>query len=154
MAFTQRKDILDSLLYYLGQIKQANGYQTDIVTVERHRDTVAAPFDPSECWAVNVKDGHAQVTHNVSDDEHALPVDLEIVTTSRISAAEVETMIADVARCLDLWGGTGDAGAAWGGHADGTAIDSHGIDVAQAGDTITSGLVSITIHYTTDKGKI
>jgi hypothetical protein len=147
MAFTKRKNILDELVYRLGQIKPGNGYQTDVVTVERRRDTDADPFDPSECWAVNIRDHEAKIDHTISNDEHHLPVTLEIVTTSRVNVDEVESMIADCARCIDL-------NDTWAGYADGTDIESHGVTEKQDGDTIISATLDITIHYTTDKGKI
>lgn len=144
---TKRKSILDDLLTRFRSIKKTNGYATDIVTVERHRDTDENPFDLSEVWAVNVRDGVASVDHMVSDDEHHLPVVLDIVTTSRATVTEIENAIADVTRCIDLHND-------WGSNADGTTVESHGIDRAQVGEIVFAASVEITIHYTTDKGKI
>lgn len=147
MAFTKRKDILDNLVYQFGTIRKANGYQTDLVTVERLRDVEANPFDVTELWAVNVRDGIAQIDHMVSDDEHRLPVALDIITSSEATVDEIENCIADVCRCIDLHND-------WGGYADGTNIESHGIDRAQLGEILFAATVEITINYTTDKGKI
>ena len=151
MALTARKEIIGNLQYWLGTINQANGYQTaGFATVARHRDTAVEPFAPEEVPAVNIIDSLADITHNVSDDIHDLSVSIEIHTTSRITADQAEEMLGDVVRCIDLNG----MDSAWGGHADGTTIESHNIDVAQTGDTIYSGNLVITIHYTTEKGKI
>jgi hypothetical protein len=147
MAFTARKTILDGLEYRLGMIRINNGYQTDMVTAVRQRDLDNEPFAPEECPAINIKDGDAKITHNISNDEHDFPVSLEIHTTSRVTTDEVESMIADVARCLDM-------NDTWAGAADGTAINSHGVSIVQDGDTITAATIDITINYTTDKGKI
>ncbi|OHD24195.1 MAG: hypothetical protein A2Y38_24905 [Spirochaetes bacterium GWB1_59_5] len=147
MALTKRKDILDQLLYRLGQIRLGSIYGTDLLTVARQRDTGAEPFSPEECWAANVRDGQATVQHNVSDDEHALPVSIELHASSRVTLAEAETALADLVHCIDTYNN-------WGGYADGTNLESHEIDIIQTGDIITAVLVDITINYTTDKGKI
>ncbi|MDD2365168.1 MAG: hypothetical protein PHN84_03295 [Desulfuromonadaceae bacterium] len=140
MALTKRKDILDDIVYRLGQISA-------ITTVAKWRDTDAEPFDSSECPAINIKNRDADITHNVSDDEHALPISLEIHTTSRITADDAESLLGDVA-------GQVESNSTWGGHADGTTVESHGIDTTQTGDTITAAALEIIVHYTTDKGKI
>lgn len=141
MALTARKEIKDNIVYLLGQI-------TSVVTVtDSSRDLDAEPFAPEECPALVVTLGKGQVSHEVSYDEHALPVTLEIHTTSRISADEIESMLGDVAAKIA-------ANETWGGNADGTNIESHETDINQTGDVITSGTLEITVNYTTDKGKI
>lgn len=147
MAFTKRKDILDDMLYRLGTIRFANGYESDITTVARQRDTGADPFSPDELPALNIRDGRAGITHNISEDEHTLPVTIEVHTSSRISTVEAENLLADLARCIEL---NND----WNGYADGTGNESHEIDISQTGDTITAVQMDITINYTTDRGKI
>jgi hypothetical protein len=147
MAFTARKNILDDLEYRLGMVKIANGYTSNINLVDRQRDTDAEPFSITELPAFNVRDQKAEIVHNISDDEHTLPVTIEMHTSSRITAAEAENLLADVARCVNL-------NSNWNGYADGTTIESHEIDITQTGDVITAGTVDILIHYTTDKGAI
>ena len=137
---TTRKNILDDMYTYLDQI-------TTITTVSRWRDTDADPFDPSECAALNIKDRRAEIIHNISDDEHALSVSLEIHTTSHITADAAESLLGDVAAKVE-------ANSSWGGHADGTNIENHHIDISQTGDVITAATLEITIYYPTDKGKI
>jgi hypothetical protein len=147
MAFTTRKNILDDLVYRLGMVRPANGYQTTIKTVTRQRDIGAEPYAPSELPAFNVRDQKADVTHVISQDEHKLPVTIEMHTTSQITTAEAENLLADVARCIDL-------NDIWNGYADGTNIESHEIDITQTGDIIQAGTVDILINYTTAKGAI
>lgn len=146
MAITKRKDIINDLLYRMGLIRKIQGYDTDIYTVARHRDTAEEPFNLDEVPALNVVDGKGAITHLVSDDEHALDVRLSVVTSSRVSASEVDDIIGDVLKCIE-------ANSTWGGHADGTRAESHTIDLSQGGDTITSGIIDIVIDYTTEKGK-
>ena len=147
MAITKRKDILDQLRYRLEQIRTTNGAGTDILTVARQRDTEADPFSPDECWAVNIRDGKASVDHNISSDDHILPVTIELHATSRITLPDAETALADIINCIDEYG-------TWGGYADGTDVESHEIDITQTGDIITAATIEILIYYTTDKGKI
>jgi hypothetical protein len=148
MAVTKRKEILDDLVYRMGAIRKANGYETDLgVTVTRLRDTDAEPFDQDEVPALNIRDGIAVVYHNVSDDEHSLEIELTVHTTSQVTSAEVDAFIGDIVRCID-------ENDTWGGHADGTDVESHEIDTTQTSDTITAGTVRIKIRYTTEKGKI
>jgi len=147
MAITRRKDILDDMLYRLGLIKTANGYSVTIVTVARQRDTEVEPFLPEECPALNLRDGKAQTLHNISDDEHQLPVSVDIHTTSDVTADDATEILGDVVKCVNL-------NDTWNGHADGTAIEGHGVDISQTADTIQAGELDITVNYTTDKGKI
>jgi len=144
---TKRKDILDQLLAKLSAIRTNSGYGSNILTAVRQRDTDVEPFDSSECWAANVKDGKADITHNCSDDEHNLPVTIELHATSRVTVAAAEVALADVASCLDTYN-------TMSGYADGIDVESHEIDITQTGDIITAVTVEIMIHYTTDKGKI
>ena len=140
MALTTRKDILDDMAYRMGQI-------VSLTTVTRWRDTDAEPYEPEECPALNIKYRDATINHNISNDEHSLPMSLEIHTTSRITSDDAENLLGDVAAMVE----THDT---WGGHADGSNIESHGIDTTQTGDTITAATLEITVTYTTDKGKI
>lgn len=144
---TQRKDILDALQARLALIQPANGYASTVVTVARQRDTEADPFAAEELPAINIRDQRAGVLHNVSDDEHTLPVTLDILTTGQIFAADAELLLGDVIACLA-------SHDQWGGYADGTTIESHEIDISQTGDIITAGTIDIIIHYTTEKGQI
>lgn len=147
MALTKRKDILDQLLHRLGTIRTSGGYTSDINTVERQRNTESNPFAPEECWAANIRDGRAEVEHDVSDDQHRLPVTIELHASDRVTLAEAENALADVISVINAYD-------TWGGYADGTDLDSHEIDITQTGDIITAVLIEITIHYTTDKGRI
>jgi hypothetical protein len=137
---TTRKDILGHMTTLLDEI-------TGITTVARWRDTDADPFDPSECPALNIKDGRGTISHDVSYDLHELKVSLELHTTSRITADAVERLLGDLAAKVV-------ANETWSGHADGTDIENHELDINQTGDTITAGTLDIIVHYTTDKGKI
>jgi hypothetical protein len=140
MAVTTRKDILDNMIYRLGQIWR-------ITTVCR-RDIDAEPFDPEECPALNIETAEkAKITHNVSDDEHELPITITLHTTTRITVDTIEELLGDVSATIV----TNDT---WGGHADGTNIESHGVDTNQSGDVIQSATLDITVNYTTAKGKI
>lgn len=147
MAFTKRKSILDDLVYRLGGVRTANGYASNVMTASRQRDLEAEPYLPEELPAYNVKDQRAETDHMISDDEHALPVTIEMHTSSRITTEEAENLLADVVRCINL-------NNTWNGYADGTTIESHEIDITQTGDVITAGTVDIRIHYTTEKGAI
>lgn len=147
MAITKRKDILDQIVYLLGQIREANGYSTDINSAARQRDTENDPFAPEECWAANVLDGRAETEHLLCYEEHRLPVTIELHATSRVTVADAETALADLVACVE-------ANDTWGGHADGTDINSHEVNILQVGDTITAVIVELVIRYTTDKGKI
>lgn len=147
MAATKRKDILDQLLAKLAAIRTTAGYGSNILTAVRQRDTDSEPFDPSECWAANIRDGKAEITHNCSDDEHRLPVTIELHATSRVTVAAAETALEDVTSCIDTYNTLA-------GYADGVDVESHEIDISQTGDVITAVTVEILIHYTTDKGKI
>jgi len=140
MALTTRKDIINQMIYILEQLDY-------IITVTRWRDTDAEPFDPEECPALNIKDGNAPITHNVSNDEHALSVTLDIHSTSRVSADEIESLLGDLAEKIT-------ANDTWGGYSDGSSIDSHNINITHTGDIITSGTLEITVIYTTDRGKL
>jgi hypothetical protein len=146
MALTKRKDIIDQLIYSMGQVRIANGASADLVTVERHRDVEAEPFEDDQVPALNVLDGNCPVTHQVSYDEHALDVKLQLYTTSRITAAQIDELMGDLLARIAL-------DPTWGGHADGTAVESHRIDLSQDGDTINSATIDIVINYTTDPGK-
>ena len=144
---TTRKNILDQILYRLGRIRAANGYSTDINAAVRQRDTDSDPFAPEECWAANVRDERAEVDHLLCYEDHRLPVTIELHATSRITLEDAETALADLVACVDQY-------VTWGGFADGTDINSHEVNILQAGDTITAVVVDLIIHYTTDKGKI
>lgn len=140
MALTTRKDIMDVMIYRLEQIQS-------IITATR-RDIDAEPFDAEECPALHIStSGKARITHNVSDDEHELPVTLTLHTTTRITVDTIEDLLGDISACVS-------ANDTWGGKADGTNIESHEIDTNQSGDIIQSAALEITINYTTDKGKI
>lgn len=147
MAVTKRKDILDQLLYRLAAIRVTNGYNSDILTVDRQRDMIGDPYSPEECWAVNVRDGKAEITHNCSDDEHRFPVSIELHASSRITLAAAESALADVIDCIDQHNTLA-------GYADGIDVESHEIDLGLTGDVITAVMIEILIHYTTDKGRI
>jgi hypothetical protein len=140
MAITVRKEIADQMEYLLAQI-------SGLVTVTLRRDTDAEPYDPSECPALNIKPGDGTITHNVSNDEHALKVSLELHTTSRTDSDDVESLLGDVTEKIA-------ANETWGTCADGTNIEHHGVDTNQIGDVIASGTLEITVNYTTEKGKI
>ena len=140
MAFTVRKDIMDNMIYQLEQI-------ASLVTVTRWRDTEAEPYDPSECPALNIKDRDASIIHNISDDQHELKLTLEVHTTSRISADYIESLLGDVAAKIS-------ANDTWGGHADGSNLEGHEIDINQTGDIITAATLDIIVNYTTAKGGI
>jgi hypothetical protein len=140
MALTTRKEILDDMIYRLEQLQ-------GIFTVTR-RDLEAEPFDPEECPALNIiTSAKATITHYVSDDQHELPVTLTLHTTSRINVETIENLLGDIAACVV-------DNDTWNGHADGTNIESHGIDINQTGDVIESASLDIIVNYTTDKGKI
>lgn len=147
MAFTTRKNILDDLVYRLGMILPANGYQSTIQTVSRQRDTDAEPYSTAELPALNVRDQQAGVTNHLNKSEHLLPVTIEIHTTSRITTAQAEDLLADVARCCSL-------NRTWSGKAINTTLESHEIDIAQTGDVITAGTVDIQIRYLTPLGEL
>jgi hypothetical protein len=141
MAVTKRKDIVNEQLYRFGLISGIN-------TVTRWRDTDAEPFTLEECPALNIKDGKAQVNTDVSYDTHELAVTIELHTTSAITADEAEAILGDITECIeanDTWGNA---------KADGTNVESHDINIQQAGDTITAATLEITVKYTTDRGKI
>jgi hypothetical protein len=140
MAATTRKDITDDLLYRMGLISA-------LETVTFWRDTDSEPYEPSECPALNIKSTNAIITHNVSDDEHELKVLLELHTTSRIAVSDVESILGDIAAQVET-------NNTWGGHADGTNIENHEIDINQTGDVITAATLNIIVNYTTAKGKI
>jgi hypothetical protein len=147
VALTTRKNILDTLLAKLLLVRTTNGYNSTINAVDRQRDTESDPFSPSECWAANVRDGRVEVEHDVSDDQHRLPVTIELHGTSRITLSAAEQALADVVDViLD--------NDSWGGYADGTTLESHEVDISQTGDVITAVQVDITIHYTTERGKV
>ena len=148
MALTKRKDIINELIYRMGQIQvtKADGVSTGLLTVVRHRDEGEEPFDLQEVPALNVKDGKCPVTHQCSYDEHALDVRLELVTCQRASVDDIDDLVAAVIQCAD-------DNDSWGIHADGTNLEAHDIDLSQTGDTITSAKIDIVINYTTDKGK-
>ena len=147
MALTRRKDILDDMLYRLGLIKTVNGYNVNIVTVTRQRDTEVEPFLPEECPALNLRDGKAKTLHNISDDEHSFPVVINIHTISEVTADDATEILGDVVKCVNT-------NETWNNHADGTTIEGHGVDVSQTADTIQAGELDLTVNYTTDKGKI
>lgn len=137
---TTRGDIMGHMVTLLDQI-------TTITTVSRWRDTDSEPFESYECPALNIKDGPGQISHNVSDDEHEMKVALELHTTSRITADAAESLLGDIAAKVA-------ANDTWAGHADGTDIEGHDININQTGDVITAAGLDITVKYTTDKGKI
>lgn len=147
MAFTTRKNILDDLVYRLGMIRVPNGYTSNVTTVTRQRDTETESYEAEELPALNVRDQRASVDHMISDDEHQLPVTIEMHTTSRITTEDGENLLGDIAKCIE-------ANSTWNGYADGTTIESHELDITQTGDVIQAGTVDIQIHYTTDKGAI
>jgi hypothetical protein len=140
MAVTTRKDIADEIIYQMGQI-------TALETVTSWRDTETEPYEPAECPALNIKCSSGTITHNVSDDEHELKVSLEVYTTSRITSDAIESLLGDIAAKVS-------ANDNWGGHADGSNIENHDIDINQTGDVIASATLNISVHYTTAKGKI
>lgn len=147
MAFTTRKNILDDLVYRLGIIRTPNGYTSNVTAVTRQRDLDAEPYEASELPALNVRDQRATVEHMISDDEHMLPVTIEMHTSSRITVGDAENLLGDIAKCIE-------ANESWNGYADGTTIESHELDITQTGDVIMAGTVDIQIHYTTNKGAI
>jgi hypothetical protein len=140
MALTVRKEIADQMEYLLAQI-------SGLETVSLRRDTDAEPYDPSECPALNIKPGDGAITHKACNDEHALKVTLELHTTSRIAYSDVESLLGDIAEKVT-------ANETWGGCADGTDSENHGVDTDQTGDVIASGTLEIIVHYTTEKGRI
>lgn len=140
MAITTRKDIIDDMRYRLEQIPE-------IATVTRWRDTDAEPFAPEECPALNIKDGTGSIEHDTSYDVHTLPISLDLHTTSAVNADEVESLLGDLAETASL-------NETWGGHAEGTNIERHDINIHQTGDVITSGSLDISVEYTTEKGRI
>jgi len=144
---TVRKQIADAIHAALSAIQTGNGYATTITTVERWRDVEAAPFEAEELPAVNFRDGRAPVVHQLSQDEHALEVDIDIITTSAVTAADALDYVGDIVKCL------ADNGT-WGGLADGTTIESHEIAVGEGEEVVTCGRVKTTVNYTTDMGRI
>lgn len=118
------------------------------VTVVRWRDSSAEPFSVEECPALNVMDGNAAVTHQVSIDEHALEVKFDVVRAQGVPAADVEDDLSAVAASImtDEY---------WSGLADGTNIESHDIDTsAEKADSVTCGQLKSTVNYTTPKGEL
>jgi hypothetical protein len=125
---SRRSDIAAAIYDRLRQL-------TSFVTVERWRDTGSEPFDITD-------------VPQVSQDEHALVVKIDIVTVKDISAVIVEDLLNAVVASIG-------SDESWGNLADGTNVDSHDIDLtAEAADTVSSGQIKLTVNYTTEKGQI
>jgi hypothetical protein len=138
---SRRSDIAAAIYDRLRQL-------TSFVTVERWRDTGSEPFDITDVPALNIKDGNGDIVHQVSQDEHALVVKIDIVTVKDISAVIVEDLLNAVVASIG-------SDESWGNLADGTNVDSHDIDLtAEAADTVSSGQIKLTVNYTTEKGQI
>lgn len=141
MALTTRQDILGEIVYRMG-------LATAITTVTSRRDVINNPYSSDECPAVNVMLGTDSVDELLSQDEHHLPIKLELYVSSESGSDTAEDLFSAIASVVE-------SNPTWGGHADGSGspqVDAS--EIFEIGDLISTGTIGFVCHYTTDKGKI
>ena len=101
------------------------------------------PFSKAEVPAIKMDDADAKTTPGPSTmHEHKLAVDLEVHTLGATAASVVRAIMADIVAAIG-------SDPRWGRLAYWTDLDSHTIDVEQAGDIIGAAQINITVTYRT-----
>lgn len=146
---TKRQQIVDAIVDRLKTIIPGKVFtldsgsytcQSSIIDVYPWRKTA---FSAAELPAIRLEDADADVEPGASGQhEHKLHLSLEGAVLKSTTAAAARAMVSDVLAAIG-------SDVKWGGLARWTDINSHSIDLEQAGDIISGFQILITVTYRT-----
>ena len=149
MSDSIRQQIMDAIEARLGGIAPGVTFQLPDAsylcqgTIKGVYPWRKAKFSQSEVPAIKMSDTDAKTFPGPSTKhEHKLQVDLELYVLGNTSTSAVRSLMADVVAAIG-------SDPRWGGLAYWTDLDGHTIDVEQAGDVVSAGLINITVTYRT-----
>ena len=149
MTVSRRQQLVDAIEARLGQIAPGvvftlpDGSYTCSSSINGIYPWRKAAFGKTEVPAIRFTDDNADAKPGPSTQhEHKLKITAEGVVVGTTSASTARAMMADMVACIG-------SDPRWGGLAYWTELDSHAIDLEQAGDTIAGLQINFTVTYRT-----
>jgi len=135
-----RQQIVDAIETRLKTIRVANGYQTE--AGQHVFPWRLVPIPDSDMPALCIYDTDCNMSPDgaIGYFTHELQVDIDAIVSGSASRTTVRSIMEDVFRAVGV-------DRTWGGLAEHTEIQSHGINLEQAERVLGAGQVRMTVRY-------